>query len=192
MSGRVALGAILVAAGAIWLLEATGVLDLSYRTAIGLLLVLIGLAIALTRGRRGALVLLGVLVALAGLPALLVDGDVFEGGVGEKIETPVAARELEPFRHAIGKLTIDLTSPDLDLDGATVEASLGIGELVVLVPDDADVSLDVHVGIGNAEALGKTEGGIGVDVVGLSSTSGKQEFDLELDVGIGNARVVRR
>jgi predicted membrane protein len=191
MSGRVALGAILVVAGVIWLLSATGALDLSYGTWIGVLLVLIGLAIALIPGRHGGLVLLGILVALAGLPALVVDEDVFRGGVGDELETPTSRADLEPYRHGIGKLTVDLTSPDLDLDGATVEASIGIGELVVVVPDDADVELDVHVGIGNVEALGRSESGVDVDVVGLSGTSGRQELALELEAGIGDVRVER-
>lgn len=191
MSGRVALGAILVAAGAMWLLDATGAVDISYRIAIGLLLVLIGLGIAVTRGHRVLLVVLGVLVALAGVPILLADDNLFKGGVGEMTETPVTAREIEPFRHAIGKLTVDLTSPDLDLDGARVEASLGIGDLVVVVPDDTDVDLDAHVVVGNADAFGQAESGFDVDLIVLSGTSGSQELELQLEVGIGNARVRR-
>jgi hypothetical protein len=191
MSGRVALGAILLASGVVWLLSAADVVDLSYRIWIGVVLVAIGLAIALLPRGHGALALTGLLVTLAGLPALLVDSDVFGGGVGDRVETPAGEAELEPFRHAVGKLTVDLTSPGLDLDGAAVEASLGIGELVVLLPDDADASFDIHVGIGNAEAFGRTESGLDVDLSGLSGTSGTQELTLELDVGIGNARVAR-
>ena len=191
MSRRLTLGGFLLATGVAWLLSAADVVDISYRTWIGVLLIAIGLAIALIPGPHGFLVLLGVLVALAGVPALLVDDDVFGGGVGDRLETPATVAQLEPYRHGIGKLTVDLTSPVLDLDGATVEASIGMGELVVLVPDDTDVSFDVHVGIGNAEAFGRTESGIDVDLRGLSGTSGRKELSLELDAGIGNVRVRR-
>lgn len=191
MSGRVALGALIFAAGVLSLLSAIDVIDLSYATWIGLALVGIGFAIALVPGRHGLLVVLGILIALAGIPALLADERYFEGGIGDAVERPESPAELEPFRQGIGKLTVDLTSPDLDLDGATVEASIGIGELVVLVPDDTDVSLDIHVALGNAEALGETSSGIDVDLAGISSTSGSQELVLELDVGIGNVRVAR-
>jgi cell wall-active antibiotic response 4TMS protein YvqF len=191
VSGRVALGAIIIAAGVLALLATTGAIDLSYATWIGLVLIGIGLAIAFVPGRHGVLVVLGILVALAGIPALLADEKLFEGGVGEAVERPESANELEAFRQGIGKLTVDLTGAKLDLDGVTVEASIGIGELVVLVPDDTDVSLDIHVAVGNAEALGETQSGFDVDLVGISGTSGSQELTLTLDAGIGNVRVAR-
>jgi hypothetical protein len=190
MTGRIAFGVLLVGAGGLWLLSSAGVVDLTYQTWIGLLLIAIGIAIAVVPGGHGLLVTLGVLVTFAGLPALLADEDVFSGGIGDAVEAPTAPTELQPFRHGIGKLTIDLTAPALELDGAEVEGSLGIGELVVLVPVDADVALDAHVGIGNVEAFGDTESGVDVDLERLSGTSGTQELALVLEVGIGNVRVV--
>jgi hypothetical protein len=191
MTGRIALGILVLGAGLLWLLSTADVVDLSYATWIGLALIAVGLAIALVPGRRGVLVVLGVLVALAGVPALVVDDELLEGGIGDNTERPESAAELEPFRQGIGKLTVDLTAPDLDLDDASVEASVGIGDLVVLVPDDTDVTLDVHVGVGNADVLGENENGFDVEVDGITSTSGSQELALELDVGVGNVRVER-
>lgn len=191
MTGRIALGLVFLVAGVLWLLTSVGVLDLSFQTWIGVLLVTIGAAIAFTPGSHGLLVLIGVLVALMGIPALVADGDILAGGVGDVIEAPATNDELETYRQGIGKLTVDLTSPDLELDGADVEASIGIGELVVLVPSDTDVSLQADVGIGNVEAFGDTESGVGVEVDWPSkTTSGAQELDLELHAGIGNVRVV--
>lgn len=190
MRSGIALGLVLVGAGVLWLLSAADVVDLALRVWIGVLLIGIGLAIALTPGRHRALVILGLLVALAGVPVLAVGDEVFEGGIGESTENPRSSTDLEPFRHGIGKLTVDLTDPDLPLDDATIEASVGIGELVVLVPEGTDIALDAHVGVGNAEGLGQTENGVDVDLSGISGTSGSQEVMLELDVGVGNLRVV--
>ena len=192
MTGRVALGGVLFVAGAIWLLSTLDVLDLSYAKWIGILLVTIGLAIVLVPGRHGFLAFLGVLVALAGIPVLLVDSKVFEGGIGDQEEAPATTLPREAYRHGIGQLTVDLTSPELDLDEAQVEASIGIGDLLVLVPADTDVALDASVGIGNIQAFGREQNGIGVDVDWISGTSGSQELDLELDAGIGSIRVERR
>jgi hypothetical protein len=189
MTGRIALGLVLLGAGVLGLLWATDVVDPSYTTWIGLALIGIGLVIALSPGRHGLLVALGILVALAGVPALLVDDDLFEGGIGESTERPESAGDLEPFRQSIGKLTVDLTTPGLTLDGTTIEASIGIGELVVLVPDDTDVTLDAHVGAGRVEALGDEESGVDVDLDTISGTSGAQEVKLELEAGAGNVRV---
>jgi predicted membrane protein len=189
VSGRAGLGIVLLAAGVLWLLAATDVVDLSYRVAIGILLVVVGLAIALSRSHRGPLVLVGILVVLAGIPVLFVDTDVWTEGVGDETVTPAAIADLEPVEHGIGKLTVDLRTPGLELDDETIEASLGIGDLLVLVPADTDVRLDAHVGIGNIEALGQSEDGLDVDLERISGTSGTQEVELELDVGIGSVRV---
>jgi predicted membrane protein len=192
MSGRMALGLLLAGAGTLWLLSETDVVDIGFRTWIGVLLIGIGVAIVLTPGRHRMLVLVGVVLVLVGLPALVVEDDIFDGGIGEAVETPRSSADLESFRQGIGKLTIDLTEPGLPLDGVTVDASIGIGELVVLAPLGTDVSVDAHVGVGNAEALGDTESGVDVSLTGISSTSGTQELTLELDVGIGNLRVELR
>jgi predicted membrane protein len=192
VSGKIALGLVLLGAGTLWLLDELDVFELGLRTWVGIVLIGIGLAIMLTPGRHRALVLLGLLVALVGVPALLVDDEVFDGGIGESVERPQSSADLEQFRQGIGKLTVDLTEPGLPLDGVKVDASLGIGELVVLVPLDTDVSYDAHVSIGNAEVLDDSENGIDVDVSGVSDTAGRQELRLELDVGIGHLRVEQK
>ncbi len=192
MRSRHALGLVFLGAGVLWLLELTDVVDLSYTTWIGVLLVAIGLAIALSSGGHALLTLVGVAVLLAGLPALVVDRDVLEGGIGTTVESPRSSTQLGPFSQGIGKLTVDLTETGLPLDGETIEASVGIGELVVLVPPDTDVSVDARVGVGNADVLGRTESGVGVELETLSGTSGVQRVDLELEVGIGSIRVERR
>lgn len=189
MSGRAGLGVVLLAAGVLWLLAATDVVDLSYRVGIGILLVVVGVAIALSRSHRGPLVVVGILVVLLGIPTLFVDNDLWTEGVGDQTFAPAEAADLEPVEHGIGKLTVDLRTPGLELDDRTVEASLGIGDLLVLVPEDTDVKLDAHVGIGNIQALGREENGIDADLERISGTAGAQEVELDLEVGIGSIRV---
>jgi hypothetical protein len=191
MTGRVALGAILLGAGLLWLLSSAEVVDLSYQSWIGILLVAIGLAIALTPGHHGLLVILGILILLAGLPALVV-GNIVTGDVGDAIEAPATPADLDRYEHGIGKLTIDLTAPGLAGEDLEVEAKLGIGDLLVLVPEDADVTVDAHVGAGNIDALGQQEDGLDVDLDEEFPGLGEREVELELDVGIGNLRVQRR
>lgn len=192
MTSRVAVGAVLLATGVVWLLAALGVVELTYRAWIGIVLIAIGLTIILLPGRHGTLVVLGVVVALAGLPALLVDGDVLAGGVGERTETPASAAELEPYRHGVGKLTVDLSSFAVDVERPLVRASVGIGELLVLVPSGSDVLVDAHAGIGNVELPEASQSGIDVDLEGAVHGEIGGEVRLELDVGIGSIRVVQR
>jgi hypothetical protein len=192
MSGRVALGLVLVVAGALWLLEEADVVELGVRAWLGILLVAVGVGIVLSSRHRGLLVLAGVVLLLVGIPAVLVDDQLFEGGIGETTETPRDADDLEPFRLGIGELTVDLTEEGLPLDEQTVEASVGIGELVVIVPRDVDFRLDAHVGVGEAKALGEEEDGVDVDLELISGTAGSQETTLDLEVGIGELSVEQR
>ena len=192
MSGRIALGLVLLVAGTLGLLEAADVVEIPFRTWVGVLLITIGVAVAISSGHRRLLVLAGIVLVLVGIPALLVDPDLFEGGVGETTERPRSEADLEPFRQGIGKLTVDLTEEGLPLDEETIEASVGIGELVVLVPSDVDFRLEAHVGAGNIEALGDTESGVDAELEQISGTAGTQEITLELEVGIGNLRVEER
>jgi hypothetical protein len=192
MTSRVAVGAVLLATGVVWLLAALGVVELTYRAWIGIVLIAIGLTIMLLPGRHGTLVVLGVVVALAGLPALLVDGDVVAGGVGERTEIPASAAELETYRHGVGKLTIDLSSFAVDVERPLVRASVGIGELLVLVPSGSDVLVDAHAGIGNVELPEASRSGVDVDLEASVHGEIGGEVRLELDVGIGSIRVEQR
>ena len=61
----------------------------------------------------------------------------------------------------------------------------------MLVPDDTDVTFDVHVGAGSAEAFGETKNGYDIDLDGITGTSGSQEVRLVLEVGAGRLRLAR-
>jgi hypothetical protein len=190
MTSRVALGAILLGGGVLWLLSNLGAFDLSYGTWIGILLIAIGLAIALTPGRHGLLTVFGILVLLAGMP-VAVAGDLVTGDVGEAIETPAIPAEIAKYEHGIGKLTIDLTAPGLEGEDLDVEGRLGIGELLVLVPATATVVVDAKVGIGNVDALDSEESGVDVELDERFPGRGEQEITLDLEAGIGDIRVRR-
>jgi hypothetical protein len=191
VTSRAATGALFLGAGVLWLLSLADVVEPSYQTWVGLLLVAIGLAIALTRGHHGLLVVLGVAVMLAGLPALVV-GDVVGRDVGEAIATPATSAELVRYEHGVGQLTVDLTAPGLATEDLEIEAEIGIGELLVLVPQGADVVVDAHVGVGDIDALGTTEGGVNVDLDTRVPGTGDQQITLRLEAGLGEIRVERR
>lgn len=186
-------GLLLVAVGAGWLLETTGAVDLDAEVWIGLLLVAVGLGIALdARRSHGLLVALGVVLVILGIPVAAIDVDVVSGGVGDVVESPSTEAELEPrYEHGVGKLTIDLTSVGLP-QRVAVEASLGIGDLLVLVPADAAVDVDAQAGIGDVVVLGAQESGIGAEVDVTAPGTSDRRVQVEADVGIGKLVVARR
>ena len=195
-TGRLLGGVLLVLLGVAWLLESLDVVQVPWDvflpgglTAIGVILVVN----ARTGARHGGLIALGIV-----LTVLLFFGTViafpFGGGIGERTERPTTLDQAaERFELGIGQLTVDLTSLPAPAagDGPTlVRARLGIGELVVIVPEGVAARVEAKAGLGNARAFQLEEGGFDVDLV--SEPQGEEPaLDLRLSVGIGEVRVER-
>ena len=184
--GRLVLGAILLLIGAAWLVVTLDLVDLPIQSAMAAGLILIGIVI-LVVGRHGGLVTLGVIltVMLAFMSLLNVP---FEGGVGERTFRPAGTADLrDEYRMAIGRLTVDLTS----LEGTTisdVEISLGIGQVVVILPDEVSVRVEGDAGAGQVMILGSEQNGLGVE---HSVTENDAVFEVRVAVGLGQVEVRR-
>ncbi|MCW4352494.1 PspC domain-containing protein [Hoyosella sp. YIM 151337] len=119
--------------------------------AITLAVIGVGLLIGAFRGAGHGLV--PVAAPLAGFVIIATiaapfDFSYFKAGIGERSYQPVAISDLQPeYRLGMGSLTVDLRELDLT-ENAAIDASVGIGELVVRVPDDINVrtSCDVKMG----------------------------------------------
>lgn len=198
-TGAAVLGGVLAVAGLVWLLAAADAIPVSFATALGLLLVLVGVAHAvLPQGSHHALlVAVGITLAFLGAAASALDVDLADGSVGERRYGPVAPSEVEDeYSLGIGSLRIDLTRLDAG-DGSTgtvsLRATVGIGELVVAVPGEASVEVDAHVAVGDVAVRDTRRSGI--DVRLETEDEGRDgpdapTFRLELDGGIGSVRVV--
>ncbi|AEF42456.1 PspC domain-containing protein [Hoyosella subflava] len=86
-----------------------------------------------------------VIIATIAAP---IDFSYFQAGVGERTYQPATVSDLQPeYRLGLGSLTLDLR--DLDLtESATIDASVGMGELIVHVPDDINVRTSCAVQMG--------------------------------------------
>ena len=134
---------------------------------------------------RFSLAVLSVLVSPAFSP------EVLGGGIGDRQERPVALDDPAEFDLAIGALTLDLRGLD-DADGR-VEASVGMGDLEVIVPDDVDVELSATVGAGEIDAFGERRDGAGVRLDDTFPADGRSRGTLELDASVTLGQVeVRR
>jgi len=122
-------------------------------------------------------------VVLSSAVEVLVDVP-FRGGVGDHQESP-ATLEAE-YRWAIGSMRIDLTDV-ADLTGTT-ELSVGIGELVVIVPNGVTVWVEADGGLGEVVVFGQTQSGISPE-----TTFGAEGAELHIIARIGIGKVeVRR
>ena len=93
----------------------------------------------------------------------------------------------------MGSLTLDFSDLTLEQGTTSVEADVGIGELVVTVPPDVRVEIDAHAGIGDIDVLGARDDGVAAQrTISLpGSEPGAPVLDLELDVGLGAVEVRR-
>jgi hypothetical protein len=115
-------------------------------------LVAIGCAVAVL-GRRVDLAGVGVPAALLTyiLILLTVSGAQLQGGIGDTYAAPTASSRLRPVYHrAIGNLTLDLTRlPGSNARLQRIAASVGIGELQIVLPYNASATIRVAIGSGN-------------------------------------------
>ena len=204
--GHIVLGAILVLIGVGWLLEALDVVDIPWRFLLPSALIIVGVALAVgaRTGSHGGLVAVGVvltvLVLLAGALDVLADIP-FSGGIGDKNHQPTAAVQDE-YRWGMGKMTLDLREADA-LAGEEIEASVVIGELIVIVPDDVLLVITAHSGVGDVIVFGEESGGFDADLecVGTAleiSCGGDGALNpalaslrLDLEVAVGKVEVQR-
>lgn len=182
-----------VVLGALRLYGELGDHDLGHRTylATGLVVVGLGLVLGAWWGRSRALVGIGVvLVAVLSLGNVLPNGDI-----GEHRYRPVTATDLRAsYQHGIGRFELDLS--DLDgaedlaaLAGRTVHVEAGIGETVVLVPEDLPVTVKAEERAGRIDVFGRSADGQGPDLTVPSDDA--DALVLDIDQTFGHIKVVR-
>jgi hypothetical protein len=156
------LGVLLVLVGTGWLLEALGV-DVPWDVVFPAVLIANG-GMLLFSARSGA-DQVGLIVAGVVLTVLLLAGtaiDVpFGGGVGDRTVHPTGVAVEPEYERGIGALTLDLTDVDFDAIDAPFDlrARVGIGELLVVVPDGAAIRVDTHAGLGSVPRVRGGGGG---------------------------------
>jgi len=117
------------------------------------------LIVAALRGMRAsftAFVVTSALV-LASASALVPAPFSLHDGAGERLWRPVAtgstaAGESAAYALGLGSATLDLGQVTADANGYPVKVSLGVGELVIDVPDGITVHVDLSVGTGEVSA----------------------------------------
>ena len=145
------------------------------------------------RKARRLLVVLGALatvVAIAACAAVIVAFSWFDvnlgDGVGESTYTPATAAAVKPsYALGIGNLRVDLSQIEVTGDHR-VTARVGIGELRIIVPRDADVRVDGHAKVGDVYVLRTHDDGRNATV-----HTGHGRFVIDARVGAGRIDVVR-
>jgi hypothetical protein len=164
--------------------------------AVALLVVGGGLLVGAWVGRARWLIAVGLVLALAlGMSVAARDAG-FENGLGERTWTPVGDASYE---LGAGEAVLDLSS--LPARGSyDVDAEVGVGRLLVLVPRDVRVSGEAQAGVGEVlQVLGDGRRRVlnpddDTDVrkrFSFPGETGGPSVELDLEVGMGQIEVRR-
>lgn len=190
------LGLLIAAGGVLGLLDALDAVDVNWGVALAAGGVVAGILVALGFLWRGAagLALLAIPLLLAMGAALALDDVSLRGGVGDRLERPVLAADLQrDYRLGIGDLEVDLRDLELPPGETKLTAHVGIGELVVDLPANVAVSVTGSVRGGDMQILGRERDGWRVRdrVVDPSFAEAKTRLLLDATVGFGDVEVRR-
>jgi len=131
-------------------------------------------------------------VVLAVAAAANWDLDVpLAGGVGDRTERPATPAQLTTYELGVGDFLLDLQQLQVPPGTTAVQARVGIGELVVQVPEGVSVRVVASSGLGEVQVLGKQESGVANRVEATAEAGGDRRLELDLRVGIGQVRVER-
>ena len=194
-TATVLLGALLVLVGIGWLLDAAGV-EVPWRAVLPAALIAVGLACVAGafRGRQHALMVAGVALMVVLSVAVAADWDLdvpLAGGVGDRTEQPTTPADLATYELGVGDLLLDLRQLQVPPGTTAVEARVGVGELVVELPDGVSVEVLASSGLGEVQVLGQQEGGFGSRIDAVSEAGGDRRLQLDARVGLGQVRVER-
>jgi hypothetical protein len=185
-------GSVLLLIGLLWLLERTGVLDVSVTAVLGLgtLVVGISLMVLAREGPHVGLIVFGTILALITTLTAAAPFEGFQGGVGDRTIELTSVDDIQPdYNLAMGKMVIDLSRID-DLEPETaLTASVGMGELIVIVPADTAVRVEARAGAGQVVIFDKTTDGVGVDETYQSSDLDPDSPSLNMDLDVFTGRV---
>lgn len=144
---------------------------------------------------RGGLRWLVVPALLIAIPVgVVAAADVeLEGGYGEREYTPTSLSQLpSEYELAAGRLEIDLRQVDFPEGERLVTIDMGMGEAVLVVPEDVCVLTRARIGAGYLRVHDRESGGFDIDsqqsVVTFASTVPRLLVDA--DIGLGALQIV--
>jgi phage shock protein PspC (stress-responsive transcriptional regulator) len=137
-----------------------------------------------------------------GIPMLLILGACtvalglthpdLDGGIGQRTFRPTTVADAKVAQHlGIGQLTIDLTDVPFDTQPLTVEASVGYGQVRVIVPADAELRILSDVNAGHVVVNGEeTSAGFHRDdTLTVPARSAGADHTIVLDLGVGAGEI---
>lgn len=156
--------------------------------AVASLVIVTGVALALASFAGGARWLVLPALAIA-LPLAFVSaaGIDLDGGIGERDVRPGTLAEVKDgYRLGAGELVIDLRDVRLPAGDRHLGVTIGMGHVLVLVPEGVCVASTASVGAGAVQVFDRNGGGVDVDWTDArSAPRSTPRLVLDGDVGLG-------
>lgn len=197
--GALTLSMTLLVVGAVGLVDLAGYsVPAAGYLAAALATVGLGLVLGAWVGRSRGLVALGLALALAlGMAAVVdrYDSPWWRAG-GSVTFVPSSLADLQDgYEARAADLQLDLREIDFaeSTEPVHVEARVGVGNLLILLPPDVDATVTATVDVGNAVVFQQSWQGLGLSsrTVTDTGTDGGGEVRIDATVGIGNLEVRR-
>ncbi len=168
--------------------------------ALPLAVVAVGLLVGARYGRSRGLIILGLLLAMALVPATWVSRWNFDnvGNATYRITT-IDQIPTEPRTHGAGEIHYDLSNLDIPAgETVTLDVEAGAGNLTVTVPEGVELMGDASVEGGEVNVLGESRDGFGqsFDLSALETERGSPDVEggelvLNVELGFGELEVTR-
>ena len=192
---RLVRGVLRVVMGLAWLADALDLLDLHLQTMLSLGVLAIGLALLVTarRAGHGGLIALGLITTFLLIASTAAQTSLGAGDVGEQTVRPLTMAELErSYSLAAGELVLDLRELGLPRGDTPVDIDVGMGQIVVRLPEGVAAQVRASVGMGEVSILGEARGGLGVDAQQhIPGAERGGRLVLDLTTGMGTIEVTR-
>jgi phage shock protein PspC (stress-responsive transcriptional regulator) len=195
--GRLTFFVVLIALGVLATVDLTGAdVDASAYPAVVVAGAALGLLVGTRWGRARWLIPLGVLGVLALPPSVFADrygGDWVDQQ--ESAVTPADVASIAPeYDYRGGRVRLDLTAVDFAGADVATKVSMGVGDLLITVPDNVDVLTAVDLGLGSSEVFGEEHDGVGVgthDRDDGADGPGGGTLRIDVEQGVGHVEVRR-
>ena len=144
-----------------------------------------------TRRRVVVAFVIGLVALLLATVAFAVRVPLF-AGIGDRVDRPVDVRDVHSkYELGIGDLKLDFASVMLPKGQTFVKATVGIGDLRIVVPANATLDVEGRAQAGRVELLGQEDSGTHVRSHVVDRTGSGRVLVLDARTGLGNVNVVR-
>ncbi len=154
---RKAFAVLLMIGGAMTLSAVQGWFDVSVGSLLASALILVGagLLVGAWLGRPIGFIFVGLCLSFFLLSAAVLT-DTWDKGIGQRAFLPTSASEVQPsYALAIGEIKLAIPKAALSKPTTNIAVKLGIGNMMVTVPDDAIVRLHAKAKAGEISMFGR-------------------------------------